>query len=450
MSNIQIVKRLYGIAVPIFISSSVALLAIFLNTAIVGHAVPNSLYILGIFLPISIVFMAVHESLRVSAIAFSAEASGNQQYDLLNQRLQVLVVASSLIFLGIYLLFEVLKFDLLSLYNIADETYFQVVDFTRAQILLSALVMLSIILMSSLYALGKPFHVTVVTVVGFGANVTLTYILVTYSSAGLYSLVYSTVITSVLSIVIALFMLKRTRVIHLFSDFPSQIKAHLLSIKHFSGPVFFSYLVMFLNLFLLNKLLATFSQNDVAGFGVAYRIQNIILMPAIATGVALGVHANRLKASGEFALVRRFINVAMGSVLLIYVVVSPLVFVYKEFLLSLLTNSSTILKAASFYLHYIAPTYIVTGPLLVLLVYMQETGQGVRSLLFNISALIVQMSLASYAVFVHDSLELMYQVLVSTNILILGYLFYEIRRSHLQYRRAKSNSIGDSLTAVTP
>ena len=112
-------------------------------------------------------------------------------------------------------------------------------------------------------------------------------------------------------------------------------------------PVFAGYLILFVHSVLFNRLLALFAPSDVAGFGVAYRIQNIVLMPAIAIGIALAIHVNRIVAARRHEHTYRYISTAMGLSLAVFATLSGVVFVAREPLARLVTGDAAVIASAT-------------------------------------------------------------------------------------------------------
>jgi Na+-driven multidrug efflux pump len=302
--------------------------------------------------------------------------------------------------------------------------------FIVSNLLLGAAVVLSINMMSTLYGLGNAYSVTVVTVAGFALNVGLTAFLVTFMDFGLYALLVSTALNAVLTIAWAAFKLARHGVLGPASlDWQQQLWRYCREINALSLPVFAGFLILFVQTSLFNRLLALFSPVDVAAFGVAFRIQSMVIMPAIAMGIALAFHVNKLAVSHEHGQVHRFLTTSMGISVGVFMVLGGLVFVGREALPNLITQDPAVVAGASRYLSYMGPAYAALGPLLTLLIFFEETGNGLRSLTFNALAVVIQLTLAFALASTYHSLDLIYQVIAASYGVALVYIAYELART---------------------
>jgi Na+-driven multidrug efflux pump len=442
IDRMLIVRRLAHVALPILLSSLVSLFAPLINTAIVGRDQPVYLYVLGIFLPIVFLQLSINESLRVSAVAFSAQCAGNGNVALFRRRLGSLVVLGVAIYVPLAVCFWLTHDRLIDLYAVPVEHRSLTYGFIQLNLLVGALVVVSITMMSALYALGDVYRVTTVTIVGFVANVALTWCFVVLGHWGAYALVAATLVTAPTTILWAASRLAKRGVLRMPSaESATRVWGHWQEIARISLPVFSGYLVLFLNSVLFTRLLALFSPTEVAAFGVAYRVQNIVLMPAIAIGIGLAIHVNRMVAAHQADRAHDFITTALATCLAVFVCLAAIIFPARDALVGLIIGDPSVVASASLYLAYMAPAYVIEGPLLALLVFMEETGNGMRSLIFNALAFGIQLGGAFYLAQTFHSVELVYQFMALSTALAAPYILYEIVRS----RRLN----GEQLSAVS-
>lgn len=436
MDTVAITRRLMQLALPILLSSLIGLFAPLINAAIVGRDHAADLYVLGVFLPVGFLQLAINESLRVSAITFSSRAAGSGDLQTMGRRLEGLLSLAVLIYLAVATVFWLASDRFMGLYVVPVAQQALTSRFIQLNILVGTLVVVSMTMMSALYGLGQAFRVTAVTIISFTANILLTLLLVAWEHWGLYALITSTLITASATIAWAASQLARLGVLRRPGhDWLRDGRGHWREIAAISLPVFASYLILFAQMLLFNRLLALFAPAAIAGFGVAYRIQNIVLMPAIAIGVALAIEVNRMVAAKEQEGVFGFLATALGTSLALFVGLGGLVFAGRELLPGLVADDQGVVAAASQYLTYMGPTYVVIGPLLMLLVFLEETGQGLRSMVFNAGALAVQIGLAFYLAQTYHSLDLVYQAIALSHGAAALYILYELARSRQPLER---------------
>ena len=284
-------------------------------------------------------------------------------------------------------------------------------------------------MMSMLYGIGQTYRVTVATILSIAASIGLTLIFAIVCDFGLYSLPLSSLITSIATIAWATLALGRRGVVSFPRQLPGRFWSSWPQIYRISMPVFVGYLALVAYSLLFTHLLSLFSPDDIAGFGVAYRIQNLVLMPGIALGVALAINVNRLVAAHEERQVYRFLSTALAISFGVFAGLAGVVFVGRDALVALVTNDQSVVAAASHYLAYTGPAYVALGPLLTLLIFFEETGNGLRSLIFNASSLGVQLVLAFAVADVYHSLDLVYRVVALSDLAIVLYIIYELDRA---------------------
>lgn len=430
MSRTAIVNRVSRIAFPILLSSLVSLFAPLINAAIIGWDQPASLFILAIWLPLIFLQVAVNESLRVSSIAFSSQAAGSQDLVTLNRRLHGLIALGVAINLGIALAFLAGHRLFLNTYSVPVGQRSTAFGFIQLSLLTGVLLLVSMAMMSTLYGYGQIRSVTVVTIISLVANVAINFTLVTGAGLGLYALPLSTAVTAGTTIAWAARRLTALGILRLPDRAAlGSVVRTWREIARISVPVSASYLVSFINGLLFTHVLALFSPDALAGFGVAYRIQNLVTMPAIAIGIGLAITVNRMVAAREPEHVQSFMSTTLVATFTLFACLSVIVFSLRSVLTELITGDTAIAAAASQYLGYMAPAYAIFGPLLMMILFLQETGNGFRALAFNITLVTVQLGLAFYLARTHHSVGDVYRGLAASYLVAVVFILHELART---------------------
>jgi Na+-driven multidrug efflux pump len=442
MDTFAIIRRLLHVALPILLSSLVGLFAPLVSVAIVGRDSAASLYILGLYLPLSFLQTYINESLRVSAVAFSSRAAGSGNMAALARQLRGLLALAAAIYLVLATGFWLVGKQLMALDGVPSEQQSVAYAFMQLSIGVGIPAVVSMCMMSMLYGIGQTYRVTVATVVGIAASILLTLIFVIWCNLGLFALPLASLITSSATIAWATFALAQGGVV----SFPGSVTRGGAEnavdgvsdgrfwtcwpqIYRISMPVFVGYLALVAYSLLFTYLLSLFSPDDIAGFGVAYRIQNLVLMPGIALGVALAINVNRVVAAHEEDQVYRFLSTALTVSFSVFVGLAAVVFAGRELLPALITTDPSVVAAASHYLAYLGPALVALGPLLTLLIYFEETGNGLRSLIFNATTLGAQLVLAFAVAEAYHSLDLVYRVVALSDLATLLFIVYELDRA---------------------
>lgn len=388
----HVLTQVGGIAVPILLSTVVSLVAPLVNAAIVGHGRAGDLYVLALVLPVVLLLNSVNESLRVSSVAFSSQASGDGNLRAFRSRLRGLLIIGVTINLSIALVFLVGHRQFMTIYAVPEIHQGTVFRFMQLSILTGTLLGVSMLLMSSLYGFRQVRAVTVVTVIGLGGNVAINAALVPW--AGIWSLPIATTVSAGATIIWAARRLSALGVLPGTKDVTVPLAVAARQIRQISLPVCFGYLLIFADSLLFTKLLAHYSPTEVAGFGAAYRIQDVALIPAVAIGIGLAVNVNRMVAAGDPQDVTRYLSTTIRFGFALFAVIALVTFTGRDLISGWMTGDQEVAQAAAGYLLYIAPAYAAFGPLLILSVLLEETGNGFRALTFNVGLTAGQLLIA--------------------------------------------------------
>ncbi|MGH3159883.1 MAG: MATE family efflux transporter, partial [Streptosporangiaceae bacterium] len=197
-----------------------------------------------------------------------------------------------------------------------------------------------------------------------------------------------------------------------------------------SLPVSLGYVVLFGNSTVFTRILATFSPTDVAGFGIAYRIQNLLLLPGIAIGVGLALTVNRMVAAERPEKVGGLATTVVLASFAFFALLAGLAYATRDLTTSVMTSNSLIAGAAEKYLTYLAPAYLLMGPLAAVFIFLEETGNGFRALRFNVCLVAAQLGVAFWLAQTHQPVRLIYLVLALSYLTALIFIGYELIRIH--------------------
>ncbi|WP_185732263.1 MATE family efflux transporter [Burkholderia sp. Bp8963] len=154
-------------------------------------------------------------------------------------------------------------------------------------------------------------------------------------------------------------------------------------------PVFGSYLVLSIYAAALNDVLMSIGPDAVAGFGIANRLQSLLMMPAVALGTALAIRAggmHRIGASASDVSVARLAGRGLVVGIVLYALVSAIVIAARPLITPLMAEAGAAAVLGE-YLLIVCPSFVFFGPMLALLIYLEQMGQGRLALLFNVASL---------------------------------------------------------------
>lgn len=433
-----VVDSIVSTALPIFTSSAVSAVAVLFNVATVGRHDKSALYYLALFLPIYYVVLAIQEGLRVPILrkaAAARETGGITEFGEYLGLVLALFVAGTLSVITVYWIASDFLADL---YNVPEADRRQISIFIYCLLGAGLFPGLATMTLSALFGLGRGMIAGVLGIVATGVNVAVAYFSAVYFDQGIFSLVWAAIIGGTCLLLPGFLLLVfQQRVTPTFPVSAGSFKGKLADIASLSVPVSLSFLAIFGFLFIFNHLVAYYGAAEVAGFGVAFRIQSFVILPAIALGTALAILINGAVASGRFTLIPRYFHTGLALSFAIYAAVAAIIYVFQESLLSLFSTDPEEIAAGMRYLSLVAPSYLSFGPVLVLLTLLEQTGYGFRAMLVNVVFFALELGFASILGLQLATSSTLYLVVAAGNWLALGYLAFEvIHRATRSKRRA--------------
>jgi len=429
INNIFFINNILELAVPIGISSMLGVLAILINTAILGKTGQYNLYLLALFLPVNYFQIAIFEAFRAPALALSSLHRQSQDQEIFKNKIISLLIIASICILAGALLFEFTQNSLVKIFNIPSIMTQEFIIFTRDMLLTGIFICANYILNSLLYGRGRPrvaMYLSIATVV---INCGLTYLLGVYYKLGVHGLVYATGFSNIVMTGITIFILNKLNIVNLKSWYKLPRSKYYLAviiiITKIGSPVWFSYLVLFAGLVLFNKILSYFGTSIVAGFGVAYRIQTLVVLPAISIGMAVAILINRFISTGAAVQAQKVLRAGIILSAAFYFFVSPLLYFFRINIIEFITQDYVTVSAAGSYLKYVALSYIGLGPLLVFLIILDQTGSGVKSLGYSIASFATEFIVGGSWALHKNNIHFFYVVIAAVNLSSLLLVIFE-------------------------
>jgi len=283
------------------------------------------------------------------------------------------------------LLFLIFKKYIMLFLSIKLESQHLFVEYTISMITTSMVGCWSYIVLSIFYSVKKVNQSMLLIIVFSLINVILTYYLAIYFNLGIYAIPLGILISSSLALIVGYYALVAFNIVTL--SYPIVDKKsiiHCLKSYIVSGsPVFISYLAIFVGLFLFSGILSRISLIAVSGYGVAYRLQTFLIMPAIAIGVACAIYINDYLANHDYIMARKALRSSLIFSLLIYLLISGVTYLFSDAMVSAVVGDSLIHSEAVRYLLVVSPSYLFFGPFITFLVISEQTGRGLWGLLLN-------------------------------------------------------------------
>ena len=421
MENLTILKNIAKYAVPTTVSTFATIFSVLINLKILGTINANYLYILALYIPLNYYLISLYESFRASAIAISSIAQGVEDKEFLSSNIAILSLFVLFIFLisGLFFLFS--QHAVVGLLHVNVIERFVFIQFSFYMILISIFICLSYIFVSTFYGIGRPKVGMGLTLASAVLNCLFTYVLGYYFHLQLLSYPLAIVISYFSVGFISIVLLSKMKVIRMgcVQIDKRQIQHVLVFLKKISLPVWITYLVLFCCLFVTNFILAHFGATVLTGFGIAYRIQSLVILPAVSLGTAIAVLVNRQLAEKMEEKAMKTLQLGIFSAVCMYAVVVLLIVVFKYFIVSSLTDQPAIVASTLDYFRYVGLSYIGLGPLVVYLVVLEQTGSGAKSLFINFFYLMLPTVVGGYFALHFSNFHILYALVATINILSL-------------------------------
>ena len=279
-----------------------------------------------------------------------------------------------------------------NIFNVKARLFENFSLFVALYLLSYAIVSANSIFNAALFGISKAKLASALIIFVSLLSILLTYEIAQHLHFSIYTLPLATLAAYTIGSLVAFLKLKQGATKQILFNCMS-FRYCLCVIKDSGIPVFLSYLAIPVGIFIINYLLAQFGDNAIAGFSIAFRVQNFLILPAVAIGIASGIILNQVKKPNE-ANSASLIKHTLTFSILIYLPVSILVFVFNRELVSLFTTDHQVAVVAQKYLANLSLSYITFCPLLSLLSIWEQTGSAFKGLSINIGVLTLQILIA--------------------------------------------------------
>lgn len=421
--NGNINKLIFKISIPLILASSVTIITQMSNIFFLGHD-EQALYVLSLYIPISFFLTSLIEALQTSnqvVISYQKGSGNNKIHTYISNGFLIGLLVS----IGMGLLIFTTAPLIADYYHVKDEDRILFLDYVKWMMVTNIIVILNVIVNSSLRGLGKVNIASILNILFSLSNIALIFFFVYFLKWGLYSIIFSNLISSVVFLLLGFIILIRLSVIP-FKKLNFRMESfYLRKLKTVGIPIFLSYLFIFISTLFFNKIVSQFGPQAVAGYGVAYRIQTMVILPAISLGSALGIILNHNLGAGKneqiyFIFVRGLLN-TLG----IYTVISTLVYLFRQQITSSMIEDTLIQKYTSGYLEIVSLSYVLFGVILTTIIALEQINKGVVSLTIHVLYFFISITVSWILTVLFREISYFYWTISITNVIggIVGIVF---------------------------
>jgi len=416
-----------SIAVPVGAGAFFGLLALLINYHILANSHAQYLYWLTLYAPFNYYLIALYEGLKASSIFYSSQMQAHQSIRMMLSLLVVMcgiILVSSIIF---YCIFFRYKF-------FHQEKYFSL--FCLSMIVSALFVSWFYIATSFYYGLQRKNLSMLLNFVAGVLSCLLTGLFVKKCQWGIFSYAVSNIFSYGLIGCLSFWYFFKQHVVQSGDFFIGVAELwHALKLLYAVGfPVWASYFIIFVSLSFTNTILNTFGHTVLSAYGLAYRIQSMVLFPAIALGSALAISVNQYRVKQKFIFAFTLLKVGLLSSLFLYLGAALLCFLYPYFLMHSVTNNLNIVAAGVEYFKSCALSYAALGPMIAYGVFLEQIGLGLINFCVQSGYFLILTGFGWYTTQILHNYHYFYYAIAADNFFcffVMGILFFILNKDLL-------------------
>jgi len=429
-------RLILAVTLPLLLSSLVNVFLQFSNTYFMGHTSATALYFVSLYIPISFFLLAIVEGICVTNQVVVAKKTGQDSL------IEVPAVSYSLALTGILILALLAGAcyawgEKLAPYLFAVDPILatKFATFLSAMLAASALTIPGMILDSTIRGMGRTGLAFALllgyAVVYIGLLYHFTHNLGMHEIAIPYAIAISSLFFFVATI-IGIRAITKGRV-HAWNFFLHP--EAFIMLRYVGVPVALSHMLIFVSTFFYNLILAPFGVDVVSGFGVAFRIQTLVILPALTFGEGISILMNQKMGAGRAKDAFGIFKTGLILCFSFYVIVSLGISLSAAQLPTLITSDPTVLREAITYLSSVAPTYCWMGVLLTVLLVLEQTDNGFRAFALNLIYFATVIAVGGWLTAKWNDPRYFYQTIAWGNVSGLLVIAWELRRQKAKFER---------------
>ncbi len=385
-------QQIIGLAVPMAIAQSLAILMPIVIVGILGWMGDQALQVRSLYMPLAFLFFAVQTAFDVTNQTMTALRTGRGDRDVGPATLSVglvwlvagLVLAAALSLAGPALA------DLMGAPASIREPF---VVFLRWMSLANLTLAWPVLCASALRGAGRAGPAATIMLVGTGVEVAGLAVLGLGTGMGTGALPLATALNGIVAGAYGTVVLVRADLLKSWGWRPEAL-GHLLR----TGlPVSLSSAVMFGMNFAFVVMLDPFGPNVIAGFASASTIQNLVFMPGMVLGSAAAIVMNQRRGASDGRRLVPVLGSALRVTLTVYAVLTPALWLLRGPIGHLTSGNARIAAETARYFEIVGPSYLVLGVVLTALMALEQIGGGFVAVAANLVYVIGSVTAAAVA-----------------------------------------------------
>lgn len=348
-------KLILALAIPSIIGFFFNTMYNVVDTFVAGYISTQALASLSISFPIFITLIAFGMGVGSGATALIANALGENDEEAAKRHAKQVISFGVLLSIIISMIGVQAAPSLLTLLG-ADGVYLITASNYIVTIFWGSIfIIMTFILNSILNAVGDTKSYRNVLIAGFFVNSLLSPVLafgwLGFPALGITGIAIATIVTNALGVLYLWFKVSATGLV---KKAPwSQYLPNMKSYRDITGqglPASLSMMTISIGAFIITYFVSAFGESIVAGYGVALRVEQIVLIPGIGINVAVLTLIGQNNGAKKYDRVRETIQVAIRYSLYINTFAAVFIYFSSKYVIGIFTDDQVVINSGVEYL----------------------------------------------------------------------------------------------------
>ncbi|MFH1064748.1 MAG: MATE family efflux transporter [Candidatus Woesearchaeota archaeon] len=389
-------KALWKLSIPIMIGMFVQTLYNVVDTAYVGRLGTDSIAALTFAFPLFFIILAVNGGISAGMISRISRCLGAKQKRAAENTAVHGVLLSLVVALVVVVLGQIFLEDIFALFGASGAVIPLSISYMSIVLWGVFLMVPSFVITSIFSAQGDTKTPMMIQVSSLVLNIILDPIFIYALDMGVKGAAIATVISFGLSVVLGIVFLRTRSYLEL--DFRSfRYKGVIVKdIFRVGVPASLMMLLVSFYIIFINRLMAIFGTEYVAGYGLVARWDSLAILPSIAISMATLTLVGMFFGAKHNDLLKQTVFYAIKVGTGIAVVVGLLFMIFPHLFISVFTSDPVLLGIASPYLVLNAFALLLFPVIMIISRAMQGLGLGFPGLALNLLRICISLSLAYF------------------------------------------------------
>lgn len=358
-------KALISMSVPVSLGMLSTFLFQVIDTYFVGQLGSDALAALSFASTIYFLLVALFMGLAVGVSVLVGSAQGAKDGEKIYFFTALGLLLTALMTIAISLLIIALHESIFSLLGASDSLIPTIASYIKPLVAGLPLLTVSLMAGATLRATGNVSKPELIMAIAGIVNLVFDYLLI-FGKLGLPELgirgaAYATVLSWFMVIVGMLILLKRDRLLVRTKGFLHRLPEGISEIFHMSIPTMITQMAGPFTLIFLTALVATHSSDAVAAFGVASRIETLLMIGILGVSTILTPYISQNHGAREHSKIDQAVAFGGRASTYLGLIVFLLLLVFIRPIAGIFSSNPEVIAVTSNYFYWVAMSYIFYG-----------------------------------------------------------------------------------------